>query len=375
LAGIYRTACPYNSVPSEIDGLPNYFHLTKLEGAKYALLERGINPIAVVDSPNEPRIPAILISSSPHKTGSEQTPWHDTFGPDRGFARYYGDNKSAGVAPERVAGNAHLLNQFRLHTSPERTGRLRAVPFVLFRRVTVEGRPKGNFMFQGFGIVTAAKLVTQIAPSSGIAFANFAFDLAVFSMANEGKIFDWAWINSRRDPNLSDEECLSRAPKNWQTWTSKGTPVLETCRRLVERYVIVLRAIYRFYDGRKYRFENLASMVASEIVAESGAEYREGWLTPPTGDGGWDFVGRIRIGAEAIGANVVCLGQAKCEKPSSPTNGNSIARLVARLQRGWLGFYLTTSYFSAAVQKEVQTAKYPMCLYMAGVLPNLSSES
>lgn len=56
------------------------------------------------------------------------------------------------------------------------------------------------------------------------------------------------------------------------------------------------------------------------------------------------------------------LGQAKCEKLDSPTGGNHIARTVARLKRGWLGVYVTTSYFSESVQREVIEDNYPIVL-------------
>ena len=56
------------------------------------------------------------------------------------------------------------------------------------------------------------------------------------------------------------------------------------------------------------------------------------------------------------------LGQAKCEDPSSPTNGNDIARTVARLRRGWIGVYVTTSYFSSQTQSEIIEDQYPIIL-------------
>ena len=56
------------------------------------------------------------------------------------------------------------------------------------------------------------------------------------------------------------------------------------------------------------------------------------------------------------------LGQAKCEDPNSPTNGNDIARTVARLRRGWIGVYVTTSYFSPQTQSEIIQDQYPIVL-------------
>jgi hypothetical protein len=59
---------------------------------------------------------------------------------------------------------------------------------------------------------------------------------------------------------------------------------------------------------------------------------------------------------------LIVLGQAKCESLNTPTGGNHIARTVARLKRGWIGAYVTTSYFSDAVQREVIEDKSPIIL-------------
>lgn len=60
--------------------------------------------------------------------------------------------------------------------------------------------------------------------------------------------------------------------------------------------------------------------------------------------------------------DLVVLGQAKCEARESATGGVHIARTVARLQRGWLGVYVTTSHFSQQVQQEVIEDGYPIVL-------------
>ena len=59
---------------------------------------------------------------------------------------------------------------------------------------------------------------------------------------------------------------------------------------------------------------------------------------------------------------IIVLGQAKCEKLDTPTGGNHIARTVARLQRGWIGAYVTTSYFSLQVQREIIEDSYPIMM-------------
>jgi hypothetical protein len=62
---------------------------------------------------------------------------------------------------------------------------------------------------------------------------------------------------------------------------------------------------------------------------------------------------------------LVILGQAKCKKPWSSGSGvkaEELARVVARLRRGWIGSFVTTSYFTDAAQREQVIDKYPLVL-------------
>ncbi len=74
------------------------------------------------------------------------------------------------------------------------------------------------------------------------------------------------------------------------------------------------------------------------------------------------FIGRLELGSGFSKIKLIILGQAKCEKLNSPTNGRDIARTVARLKRGWIGIYVTTSYFSESVQQEIIEDQYPIML-------------
>jgi hypothetical protein len=96
------------------------------------------------------------------------------------------------------------------------------------------------------------------------------------------------------------------------------------------------------------------------FVNSNGGSYDEGWITRGSGDGGVDFVGKIRVGAGFASTQIIVLGQAKCEKINTPTNGQHIARTIARLKRGWVGAYVTTSYFSEASQLEIIEDEYPL---------------
>ena len=84
ISQIFRYSRPYSATLDVIDNLPNYFYHTASPGQNFALLESGINPIKAVFNSNIKRTPAILLRSSPHKIGSVETPWQDTFDTDTG---------------------------------------------------------------------------------------------------------------------------------------------------------------------------------------------------------------------------------------------------------------------------------------------------
>jgi len=370
----YRYARPYDGTSPEIGGVANYFfNVRPPPGRTLPLLESGINPVRTVAGPDGDRIPALLISSSPHKVGLLETPWQDSFQSGHGFIRYFGDNKSASSDPAFSKGNSRLLEQFRWHTAATVSERRRSCPIIFFRRLS-----KGYIRFEGCGVVERAERITQYRAATGEYFSNYVFDFAVLSLASENESFDWQWINARRDPSLPTTETEQLAPQAWKHWVRDGSEALERLRRRVSTISIVsktdqrpaagsvqekaLAAIYAYYNGRKHRFEGLASRVCAELLSNQGARYRAGWITPPSGDHGADFIGRLDLGTGFARTSLVVLGQAKCEKLDAPTGGNHIARTVARLKRGWLGAYVTTSYFSASVQREVIEDQYPLML-------------
>lgn len=382
MGAVFRYARPY-AIQPEYDGrLPNYFFFTNTDGLTKPLLDKGISPIASVVGQEGKRVPAILLSSSPHRIGSEGTPWQDIFDVDNGTVRYFGDNKSSSAA-SLAPGNKLLLEQFRLHTSPDPEERKRAVPILFFEREAFEGRIKGNVRFQGLGVIQRIELVTQYQEKIGY-FTNYVFEFAVLSLSGENEKLDWEWISKRRDPQTTLEQSQKLAPSSFQSWQKHGQAVLEKERRRVSDFKLVkgkeqlpepgtreakaLEEIYRFYDGKKHKFELLASRTVAGIISRTGGTYREGWVTRGSSDGGVDFVGRLDIGDGFAKVKVVVLGQAKCEKPNTGTSGRDLARTVARLKRGWIGAYVTTSFFTERSQIEMVEDEFPLLTINGKVL-------
>ena len=118
IGAVYRYARKKTDVPV-VHGLPNYHYIVRSRhrgvAAPRALLEKGISPIGDPSASSGSRVPAILIRSSPHKAGSRETPWQDTFAPDVGHIRYFGDNKDPDSDPSMAPGNKTLVSQFELH--------------------------------------------------------------------------------------------------------------------------------------------------------------------------------------------------------------------------------------------------------------------
>jgi hypothetical protein len=380
---IFRYAADRAPSSEVVDGYPNFFFHTATPNSRRVMLERGINPIANVIGADGTRTPAIVLSSSPHRIGNEQTPWQDFFNSDEGYVRYFGDAKIAGVDPAKAPGNSAMLAAKLQHDIMDRSLRKLAPPILLFRRVRVRDKIKGYPAFQGFGVIERAELIAQYDARNNCSFPNYAYDIAIFDMSAENEEFDWRWISDRRDPDRSINQTERFAPRAWKDWVSGGTAALGRVKRRVtkllttpivhqrtiagSREASALQTIYDFYPSpKKHRFELLAARIAGRILQSEGGHFRMGWVTPPSSDGGADFVGRLDIGSDFSKVKQIVFGQAKCEAPSSTTSGQDIARTVARLRRGWIGVYVTLGAFSEAVQREVIDDEYPILLIHGG---------
>lgn len=379
---IYRIPSPHQESEPKVDGLDNFYYETNTPNVGFAF-QKGIHNVHLITAPSgKTRCPLIIISSTPRKAGSDDTPWHDRYNPDYGYVKYYGDNKDISRQPESARGNRILLNLLKHYHSEDKNDRMEnAVPIIFFEKCSYGGRPKGNAIFQGFGVLESAELVTQY-DSKHSYFANYLFNFCIFSLAEDNEQFDWRWIKDRCNSSLEVNNTMTYAPTSWKRWIEDGHDNLHLIRRRVSHQGLIksrdqmpepddmdlLKAIYDYYGGKKsssnkHGFEYLAMEVTVKTIEESGAKCMPGWITKASGDGGVDYVLRIDIGQEQLSSvQIIVLGQAKCTDPLKPVNGNDIARTVARMKRGWIGAFVSTSYFSESVQKEVKEDSYPLMM-------------
>ena len=370
----------------EVDGFPNWFYVTKsedIQGPEIRWQDGIWNPSTVLRG-GEPQIPFVICSSSRHKSGSLETPWEDIVKPDDGYAIYYGDNKNPEVKnPESVRGNKIMLEAFRLQHSESKEVRATAPPIFITQTVGKDGPGGGYRILEGIGVITKVDVILQRNPQESKAFQNLRFEIAILDLKKDKDCIDVDWINARRNSSSSSIE-KDLAPEIWKRFINEGISSINELRRSVLRSLVVpnqdqlpppgselekiLDATYRHFENSKHDFESIAARVVERIFSDQGFSYRTGWITPKSGDGGYDFVGRVDYDPQGLfsSSRQIVLGQAKCEKPSSGTDGVGISRLVARLHRGWYGAFVTTSFFRAAVQKEIASDHYPLLMVPGG---------
>jgi hypothetical protein len=366
----------------EWEGHRNFWLATDAPDGRHLRQTAGINPIA---APKGRRRPAIAIFVTPPGQG-HHLPWLDEVDLDSGFLRYFGDNQpKLGTPAEQAPGNRVLLDEMNLYASSETADRHRAAPLLFFMN---HGNVAGGVMtqFLGFGVIRTAHRVTQL--HKGRSFTNYAFDCVLFRGEEDSdgrEVLDVAWIDQRRNGNIQDDVASDRAPRSWKVWSREGALSLDDAR--VRRIVLrgdlhsyedqvprqdsslgdILNTVYHRYDGNyKHGFQALAALATELVVAGESSNYHEGWVTPVGPDGGVDFVQRLDLGRGFSSTKLVILGQAKCRRPwpraNNGVSAEELARVVARLRRGWVGAYVTTSFFTEVAQREMAVDEYPVVL-------------
>jgi hypothetical protein len=367
---------PYRGQLADRSELSSYQVLTRGIHKKSADLQKGMFFYQHVQEPGQQfaRIPAFIFHSNPFKSGGEGAPWVDVVEPDAGYCLFHGDNRKAGAPPLSSRGNARFAQAQNFYIDP--TLRKFAPPVLVFKQVEFDRSSKGHRQFCGFGVPVRQSLGVQKDTRAGY-FTNLVIELALFRMDRENETFSWKWIDGRRNPEVDADAALQEAPASWKQWVCDGELAIESCRRFVARQAVVaaseqvrltnderriLEEVVEYYSHERHCFEGLASFVTQRIL---GHQCRRGWVTKRSGDGGIDFVCRLDVGDPAdrlSQTSAVVLGQAKCVGPNTSIGGSALARVVARLQRGWIGAFVTTGSYSRAAQLELAQDRYPVVL-------------
>ena len=380
---IFRLSNDYSTDSQEyIDGVKNFIYWTKSENIESTFrFERGIHKTKKINAIDFNRDPIIIVSSSPHKAGTENTPWKDRYDPDNGIVIYYGDCKNNDTNPSEASGNKILMEEWRKHSSNEKDKRKKATPIVFFERIK-----KGYLQFHGVGVLEKVSLITQKGNESE--FTNFEFEFCILDLSKENNLLDWDWISDRCDKNLNIDDANKKAPESWKYWINNGNDKIEKVRRHVLKSKIIkekdqktpngsfeekiLNKIVKHYKGKELKFELFALQITQFFFMDNNIKYLDGYITKGSGDKGIDFISRIDIGQDISGIKLIIIGQSKCQ--SSTINSKDIARTIAKLKRNYVGVFVTNSIFSQQTQEEILEDQYPLIMINGNKIAELTNK-
>lgn len=369
---IYRISkdCSLDNVEL-INNVKNFIFYTKINNRDSTFrFEKGIHNSKIIRTNEGNRCPIIIISSSPHKAGTDNTPWKDRYDSDNGVVIYYGDCKDNKNNPYETSGNKVLMDEWKKHSSNNVKERERATPIVFFERIK-----KGFLLFHGLGVLEKVSLITQKGNNNN-EFTNLEFEFGLLDLSKENNQLDWDWIAKRCDNTLSNQETNKTAPESWKYWIKNGNDKIEKVRRHVLKSKIIkekdqmpskgtiedkiIKLIEKHYEHKKLLFELFALQITQFYFIENNIKYLEGYITKGSGDKGIDFISRIDIGYELAGIKMVVIGQAKCQ--NNTISSKDIARTVAKLKRNYIGVFVTNSVFSSQTQEEILEDQYPLIM-------------
>ena len=380
---IFRLSNDYSTDSQEyIDGVKNFIYWTKSKNKESTFrFERGIHKTKKINAIDFDRDPIIIISSSPHKAGTENTPWKDRYDPDNGTVIYYGDCKNNETNPAEASGNKILMEEWRKHSSNEKDERKKATPIVFFERIK-----KGYLQFHGVGILEKISLITQRGNESE--FTNFEFEFCILDLSKENNLLDWDWISDRCDKKLNIDVANKKAPESWKYWINNGNDKIGKVKRHVLKTKIIkekdqktqngsfeekiLNKIVKHYKGKELRFELFALQITQLFFMDNNIKYLDGYITKGSGDKGIDFISRIDIGQDFSGIKLIVIGQAKCQ--NSTINSKDIARTIAKLKRNYVGVFVTNSIFSQQTQEEILEDQYPLIMINGKKIAELTNK-
>lgn len=304
----------------------------------------------------------VLVSRQIH--GAAYNPWDDVVDRSQGRIWYWGDAKAhRDKGRDDWTGNQYLAGMW------EAAGRQRwsDLPPILHFSKDTAGAVRFN------GVCVLAELADAWFEDKGKRVRNFRATLDILPIDR----VELAWVESRRT------EVEVGAPRAWSLYASTGVRQrLKPFAKLVRKRDAQLpragsaewKVLQRLHGMHPLKFENLVVRAFRENEIAHVIE-----ATPPTKDGGFDFFGSFTL-PPPLDYSIPIKGEVKRYEPGKTAVGpKDVSRLVARLQRGQHGVFVTTSYFTEQAQEEVLSDQYPVELIsgdrLVGMLQGLGAVS
>jgi len=313
----------------------------------------GIRPLHYIHMTALKPLPAYLILVTNEKTGGHLNPWDDLVDYATSEVIYWGDaKKHKSKKLLDFQGNKLLdaINNYRLE------GKRSLIPPILHFSKPIKGQVQFN------GLCALENLEITWFDSKGSPVRNFRAHLSII---DEEEV-SVEWLHSRA--RCRDESQLNEhedTPDNWKKYLRGDLRKLDiwikevrsTVDQLPELGTSEEKILKELTKLDSYEFE---AVVVALFRRLKGITHKiEG--TKPIGDGGFDFFGEFRL-PRPLNYNIRFLGEVKKYAKTNAVDPIHVSRLVARLDRGQYGVFVTTSYFTVQAQKEVLSSNYPVKL-------------
>lgn len=293
---------------------------------------------------------AYLVLVSSHVSVATYNPWDDIIDPAQGRIWYWGDAKLHDTKlRDDWEGNKYLQ---RVWTDVNE-GRFAEVPPILH----FSKPQKGQVTFTGVAVLTDLRDAWM--EEKGVRVRNYRALLDILPI----DFVPLVWLKSRI------EGIESGIPEEWRRYAATGDHgrLIVHAKRIRQREDQVplggpqRKLLELLTKLDPFKFERL--VVKAFQQTEIGHEIVQ---TRHVRDGGFDFHGSFRL-PPPLSYTIPLKGEVKrYEIDGGGVGPKDVARLVARLQRGEHGVFVTTSHFTTQAQGEMFADRYPVELIPGG---------
>lgn len=295
-------------------------------------------------------------------TSGDEVDWPDRLDPTTGDFTYYGDNRRPGHELHETPRRGNLLLRDIFAASREGPAERREVPPILLFQKAGMGR---DVVFRGLlapgspRLSAEEELVATWRTTSNVRFQNYRSHFTVLSVPRVRR----EWINEVLAGDSLGEHC----PHEWKAWVKSRifsaleAPPTVTIRTKEEQLPSdsdrwMIEAIHKHFAIAPEKFEHLAAEIW--VASDSNVSHVE--VTRPSRDGGRDAVGAYKIGP---GKDPILLDfalEVKCYALANGVGVRDVARLISRIRHRQFGVFITTSFISNQVYREVRVDGHPV---------------
>lgn len=309
------------------------------------------------------QLPAYIVLITRNISHRWYNPWEDIIDYSTGTIFYWGDAKfDSKKSYSEFRGNKHLIKTYERILE----NKMQEVPPILHFSKVKSGVVKFN------GLCALINLELTWFEDKGNPVKNYRCELAIL----DAEKVDVAWLHSRtKCTDLS--KINDKAPKVWQDYVKGNIRKLDVWSKSVYSKEEQLPPENSNESSLLEQLHKLTPIQFEAVVVELFRNLphvnHKIVRTRPTADGGFDFYGQFSI-PHPIKYEIEFLGEAKKYARNSAVQPRHVSRLVARLNRGQFGIFVTTSYYTRQTQKEVLEDGYPVKLFSGNDLVNILQE-